>query len=143
MSKFQKTRTRGAMYLDLALKFMLPTTFQVFIEGRSSLIREIPHVYDDGVSLLKMSRAKEIVESTELFTIVQCWSRDMLVAPKTLRSYPYALASPPQPKVGGIRASFLVVLYLKSHDIHLSLIVPWNTVCHTVNFHSFCQFESS
>ena len=26
-------------------KFMLPTTFQVFIEGQSSFIREIPNVY--------------------------------------------------------------------------------------------------
>ena len=34
---------------------------------------------------LKMSRAREIVESTELFTIVECWSRDMLVAPKDKR----------------------------------------------------------
>nr|CBH38918.1 hypothetical protein BSM_23950 [uncultured archaeon] len=65
---------------------------------------------------LKMSRAKEIVESTELFTIVQCWSRDMLVAPKTLRSNPYALAFPPQTKVGGIRAALGAVLYLQSHD---------------------------
>jgi ubiquinone/menaquinone biosynthesis C-methylase UbiE len=32
---------------------------------------------------LKISRAREIVESTNLFTIAECWGRDMLVAPKT------------------------------------------------------------
>ncbi|HJH26040.1 MAG TPA: hypothetical protein C5S37_04520 [Methanophagales archaeon] len=33
------------MYLNLASKFMLPTTIQVLIEGQSSFIREIPNVY--------------------------------------------------------------------------------------------------
>jgi len=32
---------------------------------------------------MKMSRAREIVESTGLFTIVECRGHDMLVAPKS------------------------------------------------------------
>lgn len=64
------------------------------IEDCDVLFQEIHRILkQDGIIFmdkghLKMSRAKEIVESTELFTIVQCWSRDMLFAPKTLRSNP-------------------------------------------------------
>ncbi|MBA7523624.1 2-methoxy-6-polyprenyl-1,4-benzoquinol methylase, mitochondrial [subsurface metagenome] len=61
------------------------------IEDCNALFQEIYRILkQDGVIFmdkghLKMSRAREIVESTELFTIVECWSRDMLFAPKDKR----------------------------------------------------------
>ena len=61
------------------------------IEDCNALFQEIYRILkQDGFIFmdkghLKMSRAREIVESTDLFTIVECWSRDMLVAPKDKR----------------------------------------------------------
>ena len=59
------------------------------VEDCDALFQEIYRILkQDGFIFmdkghLKMSRAREIVESTDLFTIVECWSREMLAAPKT------------------------------------------------------------
>ncbi|MBA7716517.1 2-methoxy-6-polyprenyl-1,4-benzoquinol methylase [subsurface metagenome] len=59
------------------------------INDYHALFQEIHRILkQDGLTFMdkghmKMSKAREIVESTNLFTIVECWSRDMLVAPKT------------------------------------------------------------
>lgn len=57
------------------------------IEHCDALLQEFYQILkQDGLAFidrghLKMSRVMEIVASTDLFTIVDCWERDMLVAP--------------------------------------------------------------
>jgi ubiquinone/menaquinone biosynthesis C-methylase UbiE len=59
------------------------------IKDCNALFQEIHRILkQDGLIFmdkghLKMSRATEIVEDTNLFTIVECQGQDMLVAPKT------------------------------------------------------------
>jgi len=59
------------------------------IKDCDALFREIYRLLKpDGLIFMdpghmKMLRARQIVESTDLFTIVECRGRDMLVAPKT------------------------------------------------------------
>jgi len=56
-----------------------------------TLFREIHRILkQDGILFMdpghmRMSKAKEIVENTDLFTIVECRGHDMLVAPKDKR----------------------------------------------------------
>lgn len=58
------------------------------IEDHDALFQEIHRILkQDGILFMdpghmKMPRAREIVESTGLFTIVECRGRDMMVAPK-------------------------------------------------------------
>ena len=71
--------------IDLVL---LIDTFHM-IKDRDALFQEIHRILkQDGILFMdpghmKMSRAREIVENTDLFTIVECRGKDMLVAPKT------------------------------------------------------------
>ena len=71
--------------VDLVL---LIDTFHM-ISDYDALFREIHRILkQDGFLFMdpghmKMPQAREIVESSDLFTIVECRGRDMLVAPKT------------------------------------------------------------
>jgi len=71
--------------IDLVL---LVDTFHQ-IKDYDALFREIHRILRrDGILFMdpghmKMAKAKEIVESTGLFTIVECRGNDMLVAPRT------------------------------------------------------------
>jgi len=61
------------------------------INDRHALFHEIHRLLkQDGFLFMdpghmKMTKAREIVESTGFFTIVECWGHDMLVAPKDKR----------------------------------------------------------
>jgi len=74
--------------IDLVL---LIDTFHM-IKDRDALLAEIHRLLKpDGLLFMdpghmKTSRAREIVEGTDLFTIAECRGRDMLVAPKAKRS---------------------------------------------------------
>jgi len=71
--------------IDLVL---LIDTFHM-ISDRDALLHEIHRILKpDGLLFMdpghmKIPRAREIVESIDLFTIVECRGRDMLAAPKT------------------------------------------------------------
>ena len=71
--------------IDLVL---LIDTFHM-IKDRDALLQEIHRILkQDGLIFMdpghmKISRAKEIVEGIDLFTIVECQGRDMMVVPKT------------------------------------------------------------
>ena len=71
--------------IDLVL---LVDTFHM-ISDHDTLFREIHQILKQGGHLfmdpghMKMSRAREIVENTGLFTIVECQGKDMLLAPRT------------------------------------------------------------
>ena len=71
-----------------ALTNLLIDTFHM-IKDRDALFHEIHRILkQDGILFMdpghmKISRAREIVESTDLFTIAECRGKDMLVVPKT------------------------------------------------------------
>lgn len=64
-----------------------------------ALFREIHRILKlDGFLFMdpghmKISRAREIVENTDLFTMVECHNHDMLVTPKAKQAEPAALPS--------------------------------------------------